>query len=366
MTTLRDQLIRRIGHDGPITVADYMAEALGHPEFGYYMKGDPLGRAGDFITAPEISQIYGELLGLWCAVTWQQLGNPSPVQLVELGPGRGTLMADTLRAIAGVPAFPDSIRVCLVETSPALRRRQEAALRDFGVPVHWVTQVTEIPKDPVLLIASEFFDALPIRQFIRTGDGWAERGVNYDAATEQFNFELFPADSACDVHIPAALRHHAAIGSLVEVSSAAVECMKCVARHISRHGGAALVFDYGYAESAAGETLQAVKGHTYHDVLDAPGDADLTAHVDFASLRHAAEAAGVNSCGPVAQAAFLGRIGIAARAESLAAQHPARATEILAGARRLTDPSEMGSLFKCLAITGRGQPTPAGFEQIEA
>lgn len=344
-----------IAAEGPITVARFMEEALGHPEHGYYRTRDPLGAAGDFTTAPEIAQVFGELIGAWCAVVWQQAGRPDPVMLVELGPGRGTLMADALRAIAKVaPAFDAAAELHLVETGPALRAAQAEAL---GTRPRWHDALGEVPAGPTILVANEFFDALPVHQLVRRGSAWHERLIALDAASGGFRFEVSAAASTT-----VAPPIDAVDGNIVEVSPAREASAAAVARRIATHGGGALIVDYGHRTSEAGDTLQAMRRHDHAPVLETPGEADLTAHVDFAALTRAAE--GVAAYGPVDQGLFLQRLGIGARTQALAAAAPddGRRQAIESGTARLTEAQQMGSLFKALALIHPNQPPPPGFE----
>ena len=335
-----------------------MADALGHPEHGYYMKADPFGAGGDFITAPEISQMFGELVGLWCAEVWRLMGEPAPFRLVELGPGRGTLMADALRAAKVRRGFCRAAQIDLVETSPALRARQQSVLQ--GWPVSWHDTFAQVPDGPLILVANEFFDALPVHQFERRPEGWRERLV----AHERGRFVLTPSPhpTPAELLIPAPIRLAAPAGTVAEVSPAAVSIMRAIAERIEADGGAALLIDYGHAEHRAGATLQAVRRHRRHDPFADPGEADLTAHVDFAALadiaRHHATVHG-----PVTQAGFLRTLGIELRAAQLSKS----ATEvhkkaIAAALRRLIDPAEMGTLFKVLAVSDHELATPPGFD----
>jgi NADH dehydrogenase [ubiquinone] 1 alpha subcomplex assembly factor 7 len=352
------KLARRIARHGPLSVADYMAAALTDPDHGYYMGRDPLGARGDFVTAPEVSQMFGELIGLWCAEAWRGQGAPARAALVELGPGRGTLLADALRAARRVPAFAAALEVHLVEVSPALRARQEDALAD-AKPI-WHESLAGVPQRPLLLVANEFFDALPVRQLVKRADGWGERRVAL-AGERALAFADSPADPALEALVPEALRA-AAPGALFEVAPAGQEIAREIARRLRRHGGAALVIDYGHAASALGETLQAVRRHARHDVLRDPGAADLTCHVDFAALAAAARDEGAAAHGPVAQGAFLERLGIAARAARLMEGATPRQREaVRAARRRLTAPDQMGALFKVLALTPKDAPPPPGF-----
>jgi NADH dehydrogenase [ubiquinone] 1 alpha subcomplex assembly factor 7 len=365
MNPLARILRRRIERQGPITVADYMAAALGHPKYGYYMRKDPFGVRGDFITAPEISQMFGELIGLWCVICWRQMEQPEEVHLVELGPGRGTLMADALRAAGAVPEFLDAIRLHLVETSPALSARQGEVLGDYAP--RWHARFDSVPDGPMIVIANEFFDALPVQQFERTGAGWVERLVNFDAVDDEFRFALATGVADEEASLPGpvidAPSRTAPLGAIGEVSPQGQALATEIGGRLARAGGVALIVDYGHGESAPGETLQAVKGHKYHDVLTDPGAADLTAHVDFAALATASARAGAATFGPVSQGDFLRRLGIDARGEALLeSASVGQARDIRSGLKRLVASSEMGVLFKALCLAHPGQPAPPGFE----
>jgi len=356
MTPLGAHIAALVASHGPIAVADYMALALGHPVFGYYMTRDPLGAAGDFVTAPEISQMFGELIGLWCADQWQQIGTPERVVLAELGPGRGTLMADALRAVTrALPAFANAADIHLVETSPALRAAQARAL---GGRARWHDTVATLPEGPILLIANEFFDALPVRQFVRTPRGWCERCVRLDG--ERLQFALAP-DPAPLPAVPDAFVH-AATGAVMELSPARESVAADIAHRIAARNGAALIIDYGHHISAPGDTLQALKAHQYCDPLAEPGEADVTAHVDFAALARACEGAGARVHGPVTQGEFLKGLGILERAARLKrGAAPQAAQDVDRALHRLTSGDEMGDLFKAMAITSPQAHTPAGF-----
>jgi SAM-dependent MidA family methyltransferase len=345
LSALRAEIEQLIALEGPLTVERYMALCLGHPVHGYYRTRDPLGVEGDFTTAPEISQIFGELIGLWAAEVWRAMGEPSRVRLVELGPGRGTLMADALRAARVLPAFRAAAAVHLVETSPALRARQEATLAACGVAVAWHGDLAEVPDGPAIVIANEFFDALPIRQFVGTERGWCERLVGLREG--QLGFGL-ASEPAREVPVPRRA------GATLEWPAAGLALVGSLAARLAAEGGAALVIDYGHATSGFGDTLQAVRAHAYADALADPGEADLTAHVDFALLAHAARAAGAAVHGPVAQGDFLGALGIAPRAAALKRRAtPEQADAIDAAVARLAGrgDGEMGELFKALALT---------------
>ncbi|MBN8816619.1 MAG: SAM-dependent methyltransferase [Sphingomonas sp.] len=344
--SLPDRLARAITMAGPIPLSQYIAAANAE----YYGSRDPLGSAGDFTTAPEISQMFGELIGLWAADLWQRAGSPA-VAWVELGPGRGTLTADALRAMATVGLTPP---VHFVETSAALRQRQKAAVHD----ALWHDDVSTLPDDrPLIVVANEFFDALPIRQLVRAGDAWRERLV----ACQDLMFLPIAGKQVPDGVIPEALRD-AAPGSVIETSPASVAIAREVAQRLVKQGGAALVIDYGYEGPAIGDTLQAMTGHKFANPFEDPGNRDLTAHVDFATLGAATAVEGARVVGPVGQGAFLTALGIEPRAAALARATPDRADALAADRARLCDPGQMGDLFKAMAWTSPQWPEPAGFE----
>jgi NADH dehydrogenase [ubiquinone] 1 alpha subcomplex assembly factor 7 len=359
MTGLAELIARRIRAAGPLTVAEFMTEAMQHPRLGYYATRDPLGAAGDFITAPEVSQVFGELIGLWCADVWARMGRPDPVLLVELGPGRGTLMADALRALGVAADFRRALRVHLVETSPVLRALQAKALA-AAAPT-WHERLDTVPAGPLLLVANEFLDALPIRQFERRGGAWHERRVGLAPNGRSLAFAPDPAPSPSAALLPPRLAAGPE-GSVAEVCPAALGLADELGRRLASDGGAALFIDYGHGQSACGDTLQAVRQHRYHPVLEAAGSADLTAHVDFEAFAGAARAAGARPRGPVTQGGFLRALGIELRAGQLTANASAETgATIRAGVRRLIDADEMGTLFKVLALTHPDLPMPAGF-----
>ncbi|MDB5373343.1 MAG: SAM-dependent methyltransferase [Belnapia sp.] len=309
----------------------------------YYAGRDPFGRAGDFTTAPEISQAFGECLGLWAAVAWQQMGRPAPLLLVELGPGRGTLMADALRAIAEVmPAFRAALQLHLVETSPALRAAQARLLPD----AQWHADIATLPAGPAIVLANEFFDALPIRQFIRRGDAWLERFVQ-DGAWHELPPEAAPP-----------LPGHAPEGAVLEHCDAAL----AIVQTLAARGATLLALDYGPAEDGFGDSLQALSAHGRAEPLAAPGSVDITAHVRFAALAATARAAGAAAHGPLPMGLFLQRLGLMSRAAILARSNPRQAGLILSGAERLVTPEGMGRLFKALCLCHPRRDPPPGFE----
>ena len=353
--SLRDHLIARIRQNGPMSIADYMAECLLHPTHGYYTTRDPLGAQGDFVTAPEISQMFGELIGLCLAQAWIDQGKPDRFALAELGPGRGTLMADILRATKGVPGFHDAAQVVLLEASPVLRGLQAEALA--GHAPDWIVQVGALPDLPLYLVANEFFDALPIRQFLRDGDGWRERLVGLKGDDLAFGLSARTAQPALTARL-----EDTQDGDLVELCAAAVPVVTEIARRIRTHGGVGLIIDYGDWHSL-GDTFQALKGHERADPLANPGQADLTAHVDFELLAQAAQAAGCAHTRLTPQGVFLERLGITQRAQTLAGPLTGNALNTLVAAhRRLTHPEEMGNLFKVLGLYCKPAAPPPGLE----
>lgn len=351
MTPLGEIIRRQIAQTGPMPLRDYMTLCLSHPEHGYYIIRDPLGAGGDFTTAPEVSQMFGELIGLALAQAWIDQGSPAPFLLIELGPGRGTLMADILRAGRAAPGFTEAAQVWLVETSPRLRAEQ--AKRVPGA--RWADRLSHAPAGPTFLVANEFFDALPVTQFVRQEGVWFEKvvAVEEDRLVWGLRPAQIPLDPAPD-------------GAVREVCPLLANIGTEIAARVAVRGGAAIVVDYGYPEATemGADTVQAIRAHAFADPLEAPGEADLTAHVDFAALARAAKMGGAATAGPVDQGALLARLGIGARAEALA-QAGAQSDDaeaVAAALRRLTDPAEMGTLFKALAIHPTAAPPPPGFE----
>ena len=352
MTALADLLIRRIRATGPMTLADYMTDCLMHPVHGYYSTRDPFGVAGDFITAPEISQMFGELLGLCLAQTWLDQGSPDRFTLAELGPGRGTCMADVLRAARAVPGFHSAAQIVLVEASSTLRARQANALAAYA-PL-WCEAVTDLPGQPLYLIANEFFDALPIDQFQRGPLGWHRRMVGLGDG--QLTLGLSAPLPCPDPRFAAD-----PVGTVVEICPLAAAIAAHIGALVRQHGGAALIIDYGGWRSK-GDTLQALRKHAPDHPLANPGEADLTTHVDFEAL---AIAAGYDICTPLLhQGLWLGRLGLHARADRLAQSLRGDALQNHLGAtRRLTDPAEMGTLFKAMALYPPRSAAPPGFDK---
>lgn len=346
----------RIRALGPMPIPEFMALCLGDPEHGYYMTREPFGADGDFITAPEVSQMFGELIGAWLATAWDTLGRPDPVHLVELGPGRGTLMADILRTFAKVPPLLAAARVHLVEMSPRLRAVQARTLA--GARPRWHDNIATLPTGPALVVANEFFDALPIHQYVRAGAAWRERVVTLDA-DDNLVFaigagRLFPADEP---------RHLGAVedGAILEAAPVANAIATELALRVVEQGGVALAIDYGYVTTTLGDSLQAVARHRSVDVLSRPGEVDVTVHVNFEALARAARAAGAAVAGPVTQGDFLINLGLLQRAGRLGSGKDLATQERLRGeVERLAGPAEMGNLFKVMAITPPAVPV-SGF-----
>ncbi|MEI6439271.1 MAG: SAM-dependent methyltransferase [Alphaproteobacteria bacterium] len=348
---LLDRLRALIKASGPLSVPQYMEICLHDPIEGYYATRPALGQAGDFITAPLVSQMFGEMIGVWLIETWRRLGRPSTFRLVEMGPGDGTLMLDIQRTVKHESAFVSAQDIWLVETSPPLRVLQKEKLGDQAT---WVQTLAEVPSGPpLLLVANELLDCLPARQFVRTAAGWSERGIGLDNF-DNLTFGLMGS-------LPASAFPEAPLGTVVEVSAAQENLARAIAHRICSDGGAALLIDYGRSEPGFGDTLQALSRHQKVSSLADPGAADLTVHADFPAIVHAAAAEGVPLLPILTQAAFLVTLGVVARAEALAAASPDRFEILERQLNRLISPSEMGDLFKvvCLAQSGL---TPPAFE----
>ena len=361
-SALETEIRARIAAHGPITVAEYMALCLAHPRYGYYVTRDPLGARGDFITAPEVSQMFGELIGVWMAAVWQQMGMPAVVRIVELGPGRGTLMSDALRAAKVMPGLLDAASVHLVEISPALKAKQQETLRSVAPPVAWHASFDDVPEGPAIVIANEFFDALPVHQAVKTARGWCERRVGLAGDRLVFTHATEPL-AGIDARLPASARQ-AADGAIFEWRDD--EGARDFGTRLAQQGGAALVIDYGHVASLVGDTLQALGRHAFADPLATPGELDLTAHVDFEALMRAVTSTGAAAFGPITQGELLERLGIAARAANLkekAAPHVAAGVD--AAFARLTGSgrTEMGALFKAAAIAHPTLGAPPAFER---
>jgi NADH dehydrogenase [ubiquinone] 1 alpha subcomplex assembly factor 7 len=347
-----DMIIRdRIRQHGPISIADYMELALQHPEHGYYRKGDRLGRAGDFITAPEISQMFGEMIGLWCADTWKQLGSPKDFVLVELGPGRGTLMQDALRATKKIKGFHDGLQICMLESNDTFRASQRDKLSGFAVKN--INNLSELLPLPMLLIANEFFDALPIRQFMKSPDSWKEQRVG----VQENKLVFQPIAAVTDIPFPDANEDH-----VFEISISSLLMMRDITTRIMRHKGAVLIIDYGYTASHGQSTVQAVSEHSYAPILENAGEVDLTAHVDFAALRQSALSQRASVSPIIGQGEFLNNMGIELRSMQLKQKATSDQVQAIDSAlHRLTNSAEMGTLFKVMAVTSLPASSLSGF-----
>ncbi len=357
MNALAVRIAKLIATEGPLSIAQFMTLCLHDPAGGTYGARDPIGR--DFITAPEISQTFGELCGLWTVQTWHDQGRPDGARLVELGPGRGTLMADALRAIgSAAPDFLAQAEIVLVEASPVLEAQQREKLKTIAADVSWHGHFDGSLTDrPLFLLANEFFDCLPVRQFVRAAQGWHERMVTLENGALTFALAPVPAHPSV---VPAD-RAEAPDGGVYEIAPSALALTEEIAAAIAAKGGAALIVDYGYAAPGFGETLQAVAGQGFAEVLAEPGDSDLSAHVDFRALANAAAAGGAVPYGPVTQCNLLADLGIGPRAEQLMIANPTQARGIADAVDRLVNPERMGALFKALAIAPKNAPPPPGF-----
>jgi SAM-dependent MidA family methyltransferase len=352
----RDGLQRLLTERGAISVAAFMEWCLTGGEDAYYREAEAIGRGGDFITAPEVSQIFGELVGLWAGAVWRGMGQPSPVMFVERGPGRGTLMADALRALRVVPGFLDAAKLHLVERSERLRQFQSLALH--GASPTWHERLENVPNRPAIVIANEFFDALPVSQYIHSSGGWRERVVRLDDGGNA----VFAAGEPAAPPPPVALPSPVEDGTIFEARVSARPFFDDIGRRARDFPVAALIVDYGYGEDGYGDTLQAVRGHSYADPLADPGTSDLSAHVNFAELTRMAAESRLAAWGPLPQGEFLLALGLEARLQRLISSARAEQREALVmGARRLTDPYQMGALFKAMALTGPGLAPPPPF-----
>lgn len=362
-TQLEDRLIELIKLKGPITVADYMADALGHPHDGYYMSSPPIGAEGDFTTAPEISQVFGELIGLWLVDAWRGIGSPKNFNLIELGPGRGVMMEDILRAARLRPEFTRAAHLWLVETSGRLRVEQQKRLRSSEIKPEWADEFADIPPAPSLIVANEFFDCLPIHQYQRVKSGWRERLVGLNADGTGLDFTLGKTPPPASFGLPDISESQE--GDIFELSFAARDFAAELSAFLTQHGGHALIIDYGHMQSGLGDTFQAVRRHQYWPPLIAPGSADITAHVDFGALARIAIDAGAVAHGPIPQGRFLERLGLNIRVEMLCkGKSPAKIDEIRAGAYRIAAPDKMGEIFKAMCLSSPSAASPAGFEDL--
>ncbi len=368
MKSLKQRILAHIKADGPISIGAYMAWALLDPKQGYYPTRDPLGIDGDFITAPEISQMFGEVLGLWLIDRWRALGRPDNIALVEYGPGRGVMMSDMLRTARLDKDFFKSLSVYLIETSAALESKQAETLADCGVPVRWIENLETIEPGPTLMIGNEYLDCLPIRQFVMTDrfaghDGWRERLVGlHPDKPDELAYVISPtALLAPDRGLLPPDLPELKDGDLLEVSPGVLQMVESLQTRFSQHKGAALFIDYGPESTEYGDSFQALKKHEKVYPLDQPGQADLTARVDFSQIVHWAKQAGLDVLGPVTQASLLSKLGIEVRAVALARSAPTAKPKIARQLRRLTHEDEMGGLFKAICLQAEGLTKAIGF-----
>lgn len=352
MNGLSARLVEEIRTEGPLTVARYLQACLFDPHAGYYTTRPALGAEGDFITAPEVSQMFGELLGLWCAHEWTVLGSPAPFNLVEFGSGRGALIADAWRATRIAQGFHAASTLTLIDPSRPLRRVQAQALAKIAATATWEDDLTAVPQGPILILANEVLDCLPIRQFIATETAWCERLIGEDQGKLGFGLSHpLPAPKPADIEP----------GFIREVAVGLEGFLTPIAERLHAAPGRALLIDYGYETPTGADTLQALRGHRPQGPLDAPGESDLTTQVDFSAVSETAEALGLQVHGPVPQGTFLQALGINQRAAALAQKHPERQERLGRELNRLIGPDQMGTLFKVICLSSPGLPTPAGF-----
>lgn len=356
MTRLRERITELIAATGPISVSDYMALCLFDPEHGYYTIREPFGAAGDFVTAPEISQMFGELIGIWVRAAWDGVGRPMPLTFAEIGPGRGTLMKDMLRTLGKLdPALVSQAHFALIENSPRLTGIQKQTLAQSAARISWHKSLDTLPEAPLIIHGNELFDAIPMRQYVRSAGRWRERSIGLDS---EGNLAFMAGAGAPDPSLLPPDAADAPDGAIVELAPARVAMMDAIAGRIAAHGGAGLFIDYGHLAPGVGDTLQAVRRHRHEPVLDSPGEADLTSHVDFAALAAEARRHGLEAH-LMTQGDFLLGMGLLERAGRLGAQADETVRERLRGeVERLAGPQAMGELFKVLAISRPGTVLP--------
>ena len=361
MTPLETEIQRLIEADGPMRLDRYMELCLGHPDYGYYRTRDPVGRGGDFVTAPEVSQMFGELIAVWCVDAWDAIGRPKNLGVVELGPGRGTLMADMTRTLRAIASFETEVQVHLVEISPVLRSHQARVLADAAYPTHWHAALASVPTGPAIFVANEFFDALPVRQFEFRAGAWYERVIGLTDGS----LALGLAPGSFDVSGLGAPDKTPGEGDIWEYAPSRRDLADSLAKRLASDDGAALIVDYGHIVSDFGDTFQAVNAHESVNVTHTPGESDLTAHVDFADLVRVLDESGATVWPPITQATFLQAMGIEARAEALKRNADASAArDIDAALARLTHCDQMGNLFKVCAAAGPAARPPYPFGEV--
>jgi len=354
MTRLKERIVGLIGAAGPIPVSEYMALCLFDPDDGYYTTREPFGAAGDFVTAPEITQMFGELVAVWLYQSWQAAGRPLPVTFAEIGPGRGTLMKDMLRTWSRLePALATGASFAMIETSPRLSEIQKQTLAGQSAALSWHRAIDTLPQQPLFIVGNELFDAVPIRQFVHIGAGWRERMVGLD---DSDNLHFFAGAGSVDPALLPSGAADAPQGAIVEVAPARAALMAAIAERIAGHGGAGLFIDYGHLEHGIGDTLQALRRHDHEDVLANPGEADLTAHVDFSTLAASTRAYGLD-VELTTQGEFLLGMGLLERAGALGAKADDGARQAISDAvERLAGPDAMGELFKVMKILPAAKP----------
>jgi NADH dehydrogenase [ubiquinone] 1 alpha subcomplex assembly factor 7 len=358
-----------IRNEGPISIARFMQEVLGHKEHGYYTTQEVFGVKGDFTTSPEISQMFGEMIGLWAVYAWQEMGSPPNVALVEFGPGRGTLMKDLLRATKHIAGFHEAISIHLVEISSSLKQAQAESLDSYKNKLTWHKNFSTLPNKPIIVIANEFFDALPIHQYIKLKDLWYETKVSIVPNSEELHFNYYPLHQI-DTTFLIVDYSHVPDGGIIETSPYALQVMQDLAERILNYGGAALIIDYGYDLKPTDKrnfisSLQAVKNHKFHPIFSQVGEADISAHVDFASLKAVGFARGLKCFGAIGQGDFLNNIGINIRTDQLLRNStPSQKLDIITALDRLTAPTKMGELFKVIAISEKKLDNLIGFKQL--
>jgi NADH dehydrogenase [ubiquinone] 1 alpha subcomplex assembly factor 7 len=360
MDGIAGRIAEQIRNGGPVSVAAFMTEAMFDPREGFYATKNPIGAGEDFITAPSISQMFGELIGLWCAQVWMDMGQPETVQLVELGPGTGQMMADIVRASRAVPGFDRAAQISLIEASAALKMVQGRTLTPLGVEAMWLNRLEDVPAGPAIFVGNEFLDCLPMRQALKHEGKWHERLIGLSETGDAFAFVLGPPLGVEADLVPARLRD-LPDGTLAELRPGDQQVVDALADRFKTHPGLALFIDYGPATSEAGDTFQAIRQHKKSDPLAAPGTADLTARVDFEQLAHFARSAGLEVAGPAQQGDWLNAMGIEVRAANLIRHSPEMKTRIARQVLRLTEADQMGELFKVMALSTQGLPKPPGF-----
>ncbi len=370
MSELKNRIIARIRAEGPMSVAEYMGLCLLDPKHGYYPTRDPLGSDGDFITAPEISQMFGEVIGLWAIQSWTDMGKPEKITLVEMGPGRGIMMSDILRAARLAPDFLKAVSVTLIEVSAALEAVQAKTLADSPVPVNWISALSDLPDGPVIIIGNEYLDCLPIRQFIQKdrfagSAGWHERLVTLDTNSDDLCFATAPEPISKIVQdtLPAA-QSTARNNELLEICPAANQLLDQLSERFRQSSGRALFIDYGPSETEFGDTLQALKRHEKVDVFSDPGNTDLTARVDFGALTELSQKLNMTTTAPVTQREFLSKLGLEMRAVALARSQPDAKEKIARQMERLMAEDQMGSLFKAICFQSADLELPMGFRTL--